>query len=99
MPSLNIELVAPSTHHCHGMRDVLALAGHVVLLATSPGPLDNVNQIHVRLILVVTSTTDSKNTRWILCPSFCNPTNKSLQPGSRIERTLPEFSVPILPKE
>ncbi|KAJ5182231.1 hypothetical protein N7449_012378 [Penicillium cf. viridicatum] len=103
MPSLNIDLVAPSTHHvnsqCHGMRDVSALAGHAVLSATSPGPLANVNRIHVRLIQVVISTTDSKNTRRILCPSFCNPTNKSPQPGSRIERTLQDVSVPILPKE
>ncbi|KAJ6143238.1 hypothetical protein N7471_002691 [Penicillium samsonianum] len=103
MSSLNLELVAPSTHHvnsqCPQKHDISALAGHAVLSATSFSPLVNVTEIHVRLIQVVISTNDSKNTRQTLYPSFCNPTNKSPQPGSRIERTLRDMSLPISSKE
>lgn len=103
MPSLNLDLVAPSTHHvnsqCHENREVSALAGHVVLSACSFSPLVNMTQIRVQLIQAVTSTTDSKNSRRTLCPSIWNSTNKSPRPGSRIERTLRGISLPILSKE
>ncbi|KAJ5382870.1 hypothetical protein N7517_000781 [Penicillium concentricum] len=102
MSSLNFEIVAPSIYHvssqCHEKRDISALAGHVALSATSSSPLASVAQIHVRLIQVVTSITESKNTRRILCPSFCI-TNESPQPGSRIERTLREVALSISSKE
>ncbi|KGO67774.1 hypothetical protein PITC_048600 [Penicillium italicum] len=103
MPSLSFDLVAPSTHHvnsqCHEKREVSALAGHTVLSASSLLPLVNVIQINVQLIQVLTSTTDSKNTRRILCPATWNSTNKSPQPSSRIVRTLRDVSLPILSKD
>ncbi|CAG8887061.1 unnamed protein product [Penicillium egyptiacum] len=101
MPSLDLELVAPSAHHVdsHEKRDVSNFAGHALLSATSFSTLINVTQIHVRLIQVLTSTTDSKITRRILCPSFCSRTDKSTLRNSRIERILQDVSLPILPKE
>ncbi|CAG7938572.1 unnamed protein product [Penicillium nalgiovense] len=100
MPSLDLDLVAPSTHHVDSRekRDVSTFAGHAVVSATSFLTLVDVTEIHVRLLQVLTSTTDSKNTR-ISSPLFCNRTDKPPRRNSRIERTLREVSLPVVSKE
>ncbi|KAJ5950945.1 uncharacterized protein N7479_009358 [Penicillium vulpinum] len=103
MNPLNLELAAPSIHYinsqCHEKHELSALSGHVILSATSFLPLINVTEVHVRLIQVFTSTTDSKSTRRISCPSFYNRTSNSTQLEPSIERTLGDVSLPILSKE
>ncbi|EKV17404.1 hypothetical protein PDIG_15280 [Penicillium digitatum PHI26] len=103
MPSLNLNLVAPSTHHvnsqCYDKRECSALAGYAVLSASSFSPLVHVTQIHVRLIQVVTLTTDSNTTWRIFYPSFYNPVNKSPQSDSRIERIIRSVPLPLLSEE
>ncbi|KXG46830.1 uncharacterized protein PGRI_035760 [Penicillium griseofulvum] len=100
MSSLDLDLVAPTIHvnsQCYEKRDVSALAGHVVLSATSFPPLANLTHIHVRFIQFVTSTADSKTTWRDLC-RFYKSTKKSHQPSSRNERTIQHVSLPILSK-
>ncbi|KAJ5838139.1 hypothetical protein EN45_032200 [Penicillium chrysogenum] len=100
MSSLDLELVAPSTHHVnsHEKRFVSTFAGHTVLSATSFLTLVDVTEIHVRLVQVLMSTTDSKDTR-ISSPLFSSRTDKAPQRNSRIERTLREVSLPVQSKE
>ncbi|KAJ6180591.1 hypothetical protein N7519_011052 [Penicillium mononematosum] len=100
MLSLDLELVAPSTHHVnsHEKRFVSTFAGHAVLSATSFLILVDVTEIHIRLLQVLTSTTDSKDIR-ISSPLFSSRTDKAPQRNSRIERTLREVSLPVLSKE
>jgi hypothetical protein len=100
MTSLSLELVAPSTHYVdsHEKRGVSTFAGHAVLSATSFLNLIDVTEIHVRLLQVLTSITDSKDTR-ISSPLFSSRTYKPPKRNLRTERTLREVSLPVLSKE
>ncbi|OQE30904.1 hypothetical protein PENFLA_c002G00684 [Penicillium flavigenum] len=100
MPSLDLELLAPSNHHVNSQekRDVSTFAGHAVLSATSFLTLVDVTEIHVRLLQVLTATIDSKDTR-ISSPLFSSRTDKPPKRNSRIERTLRGVSLPVLSKE
>ncbi|KAJ5158677.1 uncharacterized protein N7500_008328 [Penicillium coprophilum] len=97
MSCLDIQLVAPAIHNvntqCHEKHGISALAGLVVLSVTASSPLINVTKTHVRMIQVIRPTTDSKNNRRTLCPSFCM-IEKSPQPGSTIERTIRDVALP-----
>jgi hypothetical protein len=103
MVSISLELAAPPSHHfnsqSHELRDIAPLTGHVILSASSVSLLPNLIQFDVKLIQIMTSTGDSKQTRRLSCPLLCGSTSGLPQTRSSSERVLQEVHLPFLSNE
>ncbi|KAJ5561909.1 hypothetical protein N7535_003628 [Penicillium sp. DV-2018c] len=100
MAPINLNLVAPSIHHFYSqsyeLRDIAPLTGHVILSASSASLLPNPVRTEVKLIQIVTSMGDSKQTR-----RLSGSTSELIKPTLFSERVLREvhLSFPSRDKE